>query len=108
MKVSVAPHLYNRREKSNGKYPVKLKIIFNREKKFYSTGIDLSEEEFKILHLDRSLKKLNKQLNDHINKADKIVEDLGVAFSFSKFEKLFLIHPDETPVNSLNVFTALV
>ena len=34
------------RIKSNGKYPVKLRVIFNRKRKDFITNIDLTEEEF--------------------------------------------------------------
>ncbi len=90
MKVSVMPCLYDRRIKSNGKYPVKLKLIFNREKRFYNTGIDLSKEQFNRLTTDRSLKKQHKDIIYYLDKADKIIETLGYSFSFKSFDKQFL------------------
>jgi integrase/recombinase XerD len=36
-----------RREKKDNKYPVKLRVTYNREAKYYPTNIDLTKDEFK-------------------------------------------------------------
>ena len=47
MKPSVQLHLITRREKQGGKYPVKIRIIYQRTAKDFPIGIDLTEFEFK-------------------------------------------------------------
>lgn len=107
MKVTIAPHLYKRREKSNGKYPVKLKVIYNREKKFYSTGVDLTQDEFAVFHIERSLQKEYKKIAYYQSKADKIIEQLRNDFTFSRFEKLFINSALQTSSSVKNVMVAL-
>ena len=51
MKESIKKSLYldNRRKKSNGKYPIKLRLYQARteKEKLFRTGFDYTEEEFK-------------------------------------------------------------
>lgn len=48
----------DRRVRSGGSYPLKLRVTFDRKRKYYNTGINLSEEEFiklnnsKLEHLE--------------------------------------------------------
>lgn len=105
MKVSITPSLYTRRAKASGKYPVKLKLLFNREKKYYSTGVDLTENEFKNLHLERSLKRASKSVLYFTDKAEKIISDLSYQFSFEEFEKHFFDKPVKKPTD--NIYEAL-
>lgn len=106
MKISVIPILYTRRAKASGRYPVKLKLLFNREKKYYSTGVDLMENEFKNLHIDRSLKKASKSVLYFTDKAEKIISDLSYQFSFEEFDKRFF----DKPVKKLtdNIYESLI
>jgi integrase/recombinase XerD len=46
MKAAVTLYLDTRREKSDKKYPIKLRIYFNGLAKHYRTGIDVTEDEF--------------------------------------------------------------
>jgi len=50
MGVTTKVWLFRKRAKKTGKYPVKIKVIFDRKIFFYQTGVDLSEEEFKQYH----------------------------------------------------------
>ncbi len=78
--------LLKKREKMNGKYPVKVKVIFNRVTHFYKTGIDLSEEEFEKYHTRKDLKKQFDDIIYYLNKADKIIKDLDRNFSWKEFD----------------------
>jgi hypothetical protein len=67
--------------KKNGKYPVKIRVIWQGKFYFYLTGVDLSEEEFKEYHSRRDLKKQFDNIIYFSNKANKIIKDLGRNFS---------------------------
>ena len=89
MEATTKVSLYNFRIKKNGKYPVKIRVIWQRKFYFYQTGVDLTEEEFKNYY---SRKDLRKQFDDiiyYLNKADKIVKDLGRNFSWKEFDALY-------------------
>jgi integrase/recombinase XerD len=89
MEATTKVSLYNFRIKKNGKYPIKIRVIWQRKFYFYQTGVDLTEDEFKDYH---SRKDLRKQFDDiiyYLNKADKIVKDLGRNFSWKEFDALY-------------------
>jgi integrase len=98
MKPSTKILLVERRAKMNGKYPVKLQIIFQRTMKQYPTGIDLSPEEFNYVMNHSSVKSglsaLQKRsaneariiLNAFYNKANEIITRIE-DFSFELFER---------------------
>lgn len=89
MEVTTKVWLLKKREKKNGKYPVKIKVIFNRLICFYQTGVDLTVEEFKNYHSRKDLKKQFDDIIYYLNKADKIVKDLGRNFSWKEFDTLY-------------------
>lgn len=68
--------LYNKREKKNGRFPVKIRVIWQRKFYFYQTGVDLTEDEFKNYHKRKDLRKQFDDIIYYLNKADKIVKDL--------------------------------
>ena len=87
-----------RRSKKNGLYPIKLRVTFDREQKYYPTKIDLLSEDFaRINNLDLKDKSLTtqrkKELKDiklqmdaiHV-RASQIIQNLS-EFSFFLFEK---------------------
>jgi len=45
--------LPTRHIKKNGKYPLKVRIVYNRVYKDFKTGINLTEEEFKFVNVDK-------------------------------------------------------
>ena len=112
MEVTTKVWLLKKREKKNGKYPIKIKVIFNRLICFYQTGIDLTEEEFKNYHNRKDLKKQFDEIIYFLNKADKIVKDLGHNFSWKEFDTLYYNRkPIITRINkqsqSINIITQL-
>jgi integrase/recombinase XerD len=112
METTTKVWLLKKREKKNGKYPVKIKVIFNRLICFYQTGVDLSEEEFKEYHCRKDLKKQFDDIIYYLNKADKIVKDLGRNFSWKEFDTLYYNRkPTGNQINthsqSINIVTHL-
>lgn len=89
MEVTTKIWLLKKRQKRNGKYPVKIKVIFKRMICFYRTGVDLTEEEFKAYHKRKDLKKQFEDIIYCLNKADKIVKDLDHNFSWKEFDALY-------------------
>ena len=104
--------LYNYRIKKNGKYPVKIRIIWQRKFYFYLTGVDLTEEEFKEYHSRKDLKKQYDDITYFLNKANKIVRDLGRNFSWKEFDALyynrkFTITQIDNQSESINIITQI-
>jgi integrase/recombinase XerD len=100
--------LYNFRLKKNGKYPVKIRVIWQRKFYFYAPGVDLTEDEFKEYHNRKDLKKQFDDVIYFLTKADKIVKDLGQNFSWKEFDALyynrkFPIAQLDNPSESINV-----
>ena len=89
MEVTTKIWLLKKRVKKNGKYPVKIKVIFDRKIFFYQTGVDLTEEEFKVYHSSKNLKKQFEDIAYYLKKADQIVKDLGQNFSWREFDALY-------------------
>jgi hypothetical protein len=64
-------------------------MIWQRKFYFYLTGVDLSEEEFKEYHSRKDLKNQYDDITYFLNKANKIVKDLGRNFSWKEFDALY-------------------
>lgn len=111
MEATTKIWLLKKREKKNGKYPVKIKVIFDRKIYFYQTGIDLSEEEFTVYHSSKNLKKQFEEITYFLKKADTIVEDLGRNFSWREFDALYYNRKTVTQQNyqshSINVISKI-
>lgn len=89
MKYSIT--LDTRREKKNGKYPVKLCINHITTAKYYRTNIDLTKAEFDSLsakRLSRSSILVRNELHTLHARAIEIIQTLK-PFSFDTFEKRF-------------------
>ncbi len=58
--TGITTSLYHdtRVKKKNGKFPVKLQVTYQRKHRFYSTGVDLTENEFVRLPVNRSISPL--------------------------------------------------
>lgn len=108
MNVTTGLYLDKRRKKNNGKYPVKLRITSQGYQRYYPYpySYDLTEEEFKSMHSERPGKKLS-AISDVLSKkrmrADEIIESLGDRFSFTLFNKAFLLPQG----SSKNIFMLL-
>ena len=93
-KPSISIWLDNRRAKKGKKFPVKIRITNQRQRYYYPTNINLTEDEFenaisskpaprlKEAHL--KMHEFERQANATVN---KIVDDLLTEFSIGLFEK---------------------
>ena len=98
MEATTKVCLYKIRIKKNGKFPVKIRVIWQRETHFYQTGIDLTEEEFKVYHNSKKLKNQFEDVSYYHKKADQIVKDLGRNFSWREFDILYYNRKTTSPV----------
>ena len=89
----VSIYLDIRRAKSNGKFPVKLRLFVKhpRKQKLYNTDFDLTEKEFKsiweTLKPRSEHKHIRKELQSIETRANEIVDSLKI-FSFEAFETM--------------------
>lgn len=94
-KGSAAIYLDSHRPKIDGKCSIKIKITFNRKRKYYATGIDVLPKEFeRVMNGKRktaSEKETYVKLNHFLSKAQSILNKLPV-FTFDGFEDHFFEH----------------
>jgi len=81
------------RPKKDGKCSVKIKVTYNRKRKYFSTGIDLTAEEFEKIFYSRRKTNEQKLVEGKLlyfkTKAIDIINKLPV-FTFNAFEEYFL------------------
>jgi integrase/recombinase XerD len=97
MSVSLAVILDTRRiKKKTNKYPVKLRVTYERQVQHYATIYDLSEEEYKNLSASR-VSDMSKKIRDDLKQIQRKAEDAALSlqpFKFEEFEKDFILdHP---------------
>ena len=105
MSYNISIRLDKRRAKDNGKYPIKLRVYYNKVEKWYSLDIDLTNNEFNTIWVNsknKNLRGTNKdtrlKLQAIENRANKEAEQLNV-FDFATFEmKLFRKSSDKNSV----------
>jgi len=85
--------LDNRREKSDGSFPVKLRITYNRNQRLYPLGLSFTQSEFDYIMSQQDVrgkhKKYKLQMMENEKKAIDIIDKMPV-FTFQLFEKKFL------------------
>lgn len=88
-KVTTAVILDTRYKKAK-KFPVKLRVTFQKKQHYYSTGYKLTESEWKKMKGERpgKLKDILIDLNNEESKANEIIKKIG-SFTFSEFDKKF-------------------
>jgi integrase/recombinase XerD len=92
MSVSIAVILDTRRQKKAQKFPIKLRVTFDRKVEYYPTIFDLTEEEHRKLSAPRiseELQQVRSQLQKLEREAGKFLEDAD-PFSFEEFERDFI------------------
>src|SRR5262245_55267130 len=98
-KPSAAIILDTRRSKKGNKYPVKLRVTYNRSSKYFPTKFDLSEGDYKDLFDEkpnRRLREIRNSLFALEASAKSIVEKLP-NFTFKAFEnRLFKFNSSES------------
>jgi integrase len=80
--------LDKRRPKRNGLFPVKLRVTYLREQKYYIVGVDLSEEDFERLN-NNSVRKELRSSKEKIRKFESKVNNIIASmtdFSFAEFQ----------------------
>ena len=92
MKPTTSIVLDTRRIKENEKYPVKIRVTYLRERKYYRTGIDLTKDEWQKMNSlrlrDDRLKELKREAGTFLNKADDVIRDMS-DFSFDQFKRKY-------------------
>lgn len=91
MKPIIKIILDERREKSSKKYPVKLRLTFNRKQMYHPLGIDLTIDEFEKMMANtcpRNLREIKMAVNEFEIKANNIINNLP-DFSFRLFDIKF-------------------
>ncbi len=87
--VSIVPD--PRRKKNNDRLPLKLRITYKGERRYYSTGYDVTPEEWNILNSENAKMKLRDIRNNIAiieHDARKVCDDI-TPFSFIRFEHEF-------------------
>jgi integrase/recombinase XerD len=113
--VTISIILDTRRIKKSNKYPVKLRVTFERITEYYQTIFDLSKEEYDKLPASRisiELQSIRDKLKEIERTAENTVKEL-FPFNFTDFENVFIqnnshfrqrkLRPD-LPSNSTNDF----
>ena len=98
LKPTIAIIQDTRKANSEGKFPLKLRVIFNRQNRTYSIGIDLSKEQFDKLFStklrDEWLKDVRLNCEEIKHKAEETCNKIE-EFTFDKFKDTFFVNPDE-------------
>lgn len=90
-KVSLRAILDTKRIRTDGTYTVKIRVVFNRLYKIYSTKINVNESDFLEIAGNTKDKKLREKkviIYDQLKKAAEIIYKMK-SFSFEDFEKSF-------------------
>ncbi|GAB3169711.1 site-specific integrase [Telluribacter humicola] len=90
--------LDTRRSKSDGTYPLKLRVTHNNIRRYYSIGVDLTEEQFEKLKSpklrDEELKLIKGKIKGFEVKAETVFKEMTV-FTFTDFEKRYFPKKEE-------------
>lgn len=92
MSTTICIILDTRWMKKSDKYPIKLRVTFQRVTEYYQTIFDLSKEEWEKLPASRisnELQPIRDKLKEMERKAENAVKKI-VPFNFTEFEKGFL------------------
>jgi len=83
--ITVSPFLDNRRQIKSGCYPVKIRVTYRRERKYYSTGKSLSVSDWERLEKTRNTELLcvKKDLQVSFEKVQEVVQTLESEGKFS-------------------------
>lgn len=93
-RINISIYLDTRKEKKNGKYPVKLRVFspFPREQKLYSLPYEYTKDEFlqvwETKKPKKEFKEDNIKLNSILSKANEIAQSLS-NFNFEEFYRIF-------------------
>lgn len=89
--------LDTRREKKNKLFPVKVRVTFMREQKYYSTPVELNEKDFQKAMTAKRRTEREKAIYNRIRAFEQRATDAAEAlpvFTFTKFEDIYLTNRD--------------
>jgi integrase len=89
--------LDTRRKKKDNTFPVKLRVTFKRDQRYYKTNYSLSKQDFEKVTGDKPrgvFKDIGLDLSRIENKAREVISDLYV-FSFEAFDLIFRTKKDD-------------
>jgi integrase len=89
--------LDTRRKKKDNTYPVKLRVTFKRDQRYYKTNYSLSKQDFQKATGDKPrgvYKDIGLDLSRIENKAREVISDLSI-FSFEAFDLIFRTKRDD-------------
>src|SRR5665647_1518012 len=92
MSATISIILDIRRIKKSNKYPVKLRVTFERVTEYYQTVFDLSKDDYDKLSASRisnELQTIRDKLKETERTAENAIKDIG-SFSFADFENDFI------------------
>lgn len=104
MSATAILELDKRRQKTDGTFPLKMKITYKRNKRRYAVGVDLLENEFNRLYKSSKYRKQANVANSYLNRANKIIEEFNNDFDFLVFENIFFEKEARSNKKSNNVF----
>lgn len=92
-KATASIYIDTPRPKANGLCSVKIKVTYNRKRKYFSTGVDLTPEEFETVFFGKRKTDKQKEIKTKVEyfekKATDAIKILNV-FSFDAFEEIYL------------------
>lgn len=97
--------LYKSKSLKDGKHPVMLKVTFKGKRKYYTTGLNMSIDEYAKLNSDKRLTKAQSDLQTQLKGLEvkaqtlinRVIED-SRSFTFIQFEKKFFVKVSNTDV----------
>src|ERR1700712_4293290 len=92
MSATINIILDSRRIKTNNKYPLKLRVTFERISEYYQTIFDLSRDDYEKLSASRISNELQ-SIRDKLKEIERTAENALSTFSpfsFAEFEKDFI------------------
>lgn len=95
--------LDKRRPKKTGLFPVKIRITFNRQQRYYNVGVDLSEEDFERLlshSVRKELRPAKLKIQQFETRVRNTINSLS-EFSFEDFQYAFEVKKKKPSKNEL-------
>ena len=80
-----------RRKKDEGRFPLKLRITYKGDRRYYGTGLDANEEEWVVMNSPNpknDLRRIRSEIAEIEKKAEDCAERIS-PFSFKQFERAF-------------------
>lgn len=89
MKATTSIYIDKRKALKTGKYPIKLRVTYNRKQQYYPANLSLSKDEYELTMAKNpkgNYKSIRLKLSALEQKANKIIDELPV-FDFIQFKR---------------------